>query len=221
MVLADNGSSLFMSGAPDPGWNDSDLNALRAVPGSAFEAVDVSSLKVSSTSYAVTGGSPPPPPPPPPPPSPPPPIELVANADFESSLSGWAVGNSRTTVVRTCLAAHGGSCSAELARTRNTGDVVLDDSPDTVASTSAGATYTASAWVLAPAGRMVRLRVRELSGSSVVRSSVKTATADGGWDQLVVTTAAASGGSRLSVEVVASLARGAQARVDDVWLQRG
>ena len=60
MVLADNGSSLFMSGAPDPGWNDSDLNALRAVPGSAFEAVDVSSLKVSSTSYAVTGGSPPP-----------------------------------------------------------------------------------------------------------------------------------------------------------------
>ena len=55
MVLADNGSSLFMSGAPDPGWNDSDLNALRAVPGSAFEAVDVSSLKVSSTSYAVSG----------------------------------------------------------------------------------------------------------------------------------------------------------------------
>ena len=26
MVLADNGSSLFMSGAPDSGWNNSDLN---------------------------------------------------------------------------------------------------------------------------------------------------------------------------------------------------
>src|SRR6185436_12699468 len=37
MVLADNGSSLFMSGAPDPGWNNSDLNLLRNVPGSAFE----------------------------------------------------------------------------------------------------------------------------------------------------------------------------------------
>ena len=56
MVLADNGSSLFMSGVPDPSWNNSDLKALRGVPGSAFEAVDVSSLEVSSTSYAVTGG---------------------------------------------------------------------------------------------------------------------------------------------------------------------
>ena len=66
MVLADNGSSWFLSGAPDPGWNDSGLQALRSVPGSAFEAVDVSSLKVSNTSYAVAGAPPPPPPPPPP-----------------------------------------------------------------------------------------------------------------------------------------------------------
>ena len=57
MVLADNGSSLFMSGVPDPSWNNNDLQALRGVPGSAFEAVDVSSLEVSSTSYAVTGGA--------------------------------------------------------------------------------------------------------------------------------------------------------------------
>ena len=53
MVLADNGSPWFLSGAPDPGWNDTDLGALRTVAGSAFEAVDVSSLKVSSTSYAI------------------------------------------------------------------------------------------------------------------------------------------------------------------------
>ncbi len=33
MVLADNGSSLFMSGVPDPRWNNSDLNLLRNVPG--------------------------------------------------------------------------------------------------------------------------------------------------------------------------------------------
>jgi hypothetical protein len=56
MVLADNGSSWFMSGAPDPGWNDTDLRGLRTVPGSAFEAVDVSALKVASTSYAVNVG---------------------------------------------------------------------------------------------------------------------------------------------------------------------
>jgi hypothetical protein len=217
MVLADNGSSLFMSGAPDPGWNDSDLNVLRAVPGSAFEAVDVSSLKVSSTSYAVAGGSPPPPPPPPPPA---PPTELVSNTGFETSLGGWRAGNNRTTLARTCLAAHAGSCSAEVGRTRNTGDALIDDSPDTVASTVMGGTYAGSAWVLAPAGRTVSLRVRELNGSSVVRSTVTAGAGDGSWRQLVVTTTAASGGTRLSVEVVVSLTKGSTARVDDVSLQR-
>ncbi len=62
LVLADNGSPFYMSGVPDPGWNNSDLNKLKQVPGSAFEVVDVSSIKISSTSYAVSGDSPPPPP---------------------------------------------------------------------------------------------------------------------------------------------------------------
>ncbi len=213
MVLADNGSPFFMSGAPDPGWNDSDLNALRTVPGSAFEAVDVSSLKVSSTSYAVAGGTPPPPPPPP--------TELVSNSGFEVTLSGWAGGNGRTTLTRTCVVAHGGACSAELGRTKSGGDAMLDDSPDTVASTIAGASYVASAWVRAPAGRTVRLRVRELSGSSVVRSTVATSTGDGAWRQLLVTSAPTSSGTRLSVEILVSLAKGTKAQVDDVSLQRG
>ena len=30
----------FFSGAPDPGWNDDDLNQLKAIPGTAFEVVD-------------------------------------------------------------------------------------------------------------------------------------------------------------------------------------
>ena len=81
-----------MSGAPDAGWNNSDLNALKTVPGSAFEAVDVSSLKVSNTSYAVAGAPPPPPPPPPPPRRP---AELVSNGGFETSLAGWKWSNKR------------------------------------------------------------------------------------------------------------------------------
>jgi hypothetical protein len=39
MILADNGTSWFISGATDPRWNDDDLNQLKSVPGSAFEAV--------------------------------------------------------------------------------------------------------------------------------------------------------------------------------------
>jgi hypothetical protein len=225
MILADNGSSLFMSGVPDARWNNSDLNALKSVPGSAFEVVDVSSLKVSSTSYAVAGAPSPPPPTPPPPTPPPPtpaptPVELVSNRGFETGLSGWAVGNSRTTLVRTCAVAHGGSCSAELRRTGSPGDAVLDDSPNTVASTVAGATYTASAWVRVPAGRSVTLRLRELSGGSAVRTRTATLTGDGSWRQLVVTSAAASGGTSLSLQIVVSLTTSSKAQVDDLSLKR-
>jgi hypothetical protein len=43
MIVADNGSSWFISGAPytgpGPGWDDNDLNQLKSVPGTAFEAV--------------------------------------------------------------------------------------------------------------------------------------------------------------------------------------
>jgi hypothetical protein len=214
MVLADNGSSLFMSGVPDASWNNSDLNLLRNVPGSAFEAVDVSSLKVSSTSYAVAGGSPPPPPPPPPPPA-----ELLANTGFEASLSGWARGDKRTTLSRTCAVAHGGSCAAQLGRTR-TGDALLDDSPDTVSSTTAGATYAAIAWVRAPAGRTVTVRLRERSGATIVRTTSATATGTGAWQQVVLTSAAAAGGTSLSFEAVVSLVKGTTAQVDDVSLKR-
>ena len=39
MIVADNGSSWFISGGSDPRWNDDDLEQLKTVPGSAFEVV--------------------------------------------------------------------------------------------------------------------------------------------------------------------------------------
>lgn len=39
LIVADNGSNWFISGATDPRWNDKDLDQLKTVPGSAFEAV--------------------------------------------------------------------------------------------------------------------------------------------------------------------------------------
>jgi hypothetical protein len=39
MIVADNGSNWYISGAPDPGWNDDDIDQLKQVPGSAFEVV--------------------------------------------------------------------------------------------------------------------------------------------------------------------------------------
>ena len=44
MILADNGSSWYVSGAPGRGWDNDDLHSLHAVPGSAFEVVDTTRL---------------------------------------------------------------------------------------------------------------------------------------------------------------------------------
>ena len=45
MILADNGSNWYVSGAPHPKWSNDQLHALHRVPGSAFEVVDASSLR--------------------------------------------------------------------------------------------------------------------------------------------------------------------------------
>ena len=44
MIVADNGSNWFVSGAPHPEWSNDQLHTLHRVPGSAFEVVDASRL---------------------------------------------------------------------------------------------------------------------------------------------------------------------------------
>ena len=50
MIVADNGSNWYISGAPDSRWSNDDLHTLGRVPGSAFEVVDTSSLAALSSS---------------------------------------------------------------------------------------------------------------------------------------------------------------------------
>ena len=50
MMLADNGSSWFITGAPDPRWDDEIMGQLKRIKGSDLEAVDVSSLQVNPNS---------------------------------------------------------------------------------------------------------------------------------------------------------------------------
>jgi hypothetical protein len=40
LIVADNGSPWYITGAPNPHWDDEDLEQLEQVPGSAFEAVE-------------------------------------------------------------------------------------------------------------------------------------------------------------------------------------
>jgi hypothetical protein len=49
MIVADNGSNWYISGVPDPNWNNDMLvNQLSKVPGSAFEAVDIFPLLINT-----------------------------------------------------------------------------------------------------------------------------------------------------------------------------
>lgn len=49
-INADNGSAWFMSGVPDPRWDNDALQALRRLRGRDFEAIDATPLRVSANS---------------------------------------------------------------------------------------------------------------------------------------------------------------------------
>lgn len=40
MILADNGSAWYVTGVPDPGWDDDALHALHDIRGASFEVLD-------------------------------------------------------------------------------------------------------------------------------------------------------------------------------------
>ena len=44
LILADNGSNWYISGAPDSRWNDDELNALKTIKGSNFEVVKMNNI---------------------------------------------------------------------------------------------------------------------------------------------------------------------------------
>jgi hypothetical protein len=53
VIVADNGSPWYISGAPDAHWNNDQLHALDKIVGSDFEAIDESGLQRSSNSGQV------------------------------------------------------------------------------------------------------------------------------------------------------------------------
>lgn len=60
MILADNGSAWYLSGAPDARWNNDNLRTLARVKGADFEVVDGTALMVSPDSGEARQAGPPP-----------------------------------------------------------------------------------------------------------------------------------------------------------------
>ncbi len=56
MILADNGSSIYISGDPDNRWDNNDLASLKTVPASVFEVIQISPLYTPTN--VPTGPSP-------------------------------------------------------------------------------------------------------------------------------------------------------------------
>jgi hypothetical protein len=54
MILADNGSAIFISGAPDNRWNNSDLSNLKKITASSFEVVSMNTVYISANVPAGT-----------------------------------------------------------------------------------------------------------------------------------------------------------------------
>jgi hypothetical protein len=44
MFVADNGSNWYISGAPDPRWDDDELGELKSIAGSNFEVVKMGNV---------------------------------------------------------------------------------------------------------------------------------------------------------------------------------
>jgi hypothetical protein len=59
MIVADNGSNWYLSGAPNPSWNDADINLLKGIHGSDFQVVDLTPQvqSLSATSGSTAGGT--------------------------------------------------------------------------------------------------------------------------------------------------------------------
>ena len=56
MIMADNGSNMYISGDPDNRWNNNDLGTLKQVPASAFDVIQISPLYTPNN--VPTGPSP-------------------------------------------------------------------------------------------------------------------------------------------------------------------
>jgi len=112
---------------------------------------------------------------------------LVGNAGFETSTSGWGPVGAGITLQRV-PGGHSGSWSALLSNTSPApATVTLNDSPNWIAVTKAG-TYTASLWVRADTpGQSLKLKLREYQGATLVGQPLTSVTLTTSWQLVTVT----------------------------------
>jgi len=107
IILADNGSAWFISGAPDDRWDNNHLSQFRQLRGTDFEAVDESSLMGDPNSAAVNGAG------------------FVGSLDAANcnTISGWAADKSRLNQAINVSPYDGGALMATVLANQSRPDV--------------------------------------------------------------------------------------------------
>jgi PKD repeat protein len=132
------------------------------------------------------------------------PTNLVGNPGFDVDTAGWSTAGSGTLVTLTRVTP-GRDGTGGMARLFNgasgTRKCVLNDQPNWVTTTTAG-TYTSSIWVRADqAGALIKINIREMNGSTVVKSRVGNFTLTTAWQKITVAHTILSPGSTLDLQV--------------------
>jgi hypothetical protein len=151
--------------------------------------------------------------------------EEISNGTFETGTSGWvatpkADGTAPVPLTRVS-GGHTGSYAAQVSNTSAAATTtVLNDSPNSVASTTAGQTYRATAWLRATrANTTLVLRLLEYtSGNALVTSKQSSYWAtDTTWHKLTLDLVASRSGDSIDLNaLVWNLGAGQSFLVDDV-----
>jgi carbohydrate binding protein with CBM4/9 domain/glycosyl hydrolase family 26 len=122
---------------------------------------------------------------------------LLSNGGFEGTLQGWQPTGSGSPRFSLVTAAHSGTYSVAVRNLVGGANTVLNDSPNSVKSSTKGAVYTATAWVRTPTPNTgVKLRLTEYQGSqSLGQADQWLYLTDSDWHQMSVSYTSVKGGS--------------------------
>ena len=131
---------------------------------------------------------------------------VTANPSFESDLSNWDSFNIDLERVEADDAPDG-SAVAQVSVSGSATEYAIDDSPDSVESSTQGSTYSAVAWVKSGQstdGKPVCIAIRERTagGELVGRSSGEVTANAGEYQPVRVSHVAAADGNRIDVHVL-------------------
>ncbi|HST85203.1 MAG TPA: carbohydrate binding domain-containing protein [Kineosporiaceae bacterium] len=147
--------------------------------------------------------------------------ELVVNGGFEKGLTGWRVNDPAAQRLDGIARGHSGAAGASVVA-RRSGPVALNDATNTVAKTTAGTSYSISAWVRSAAPFVVaQLRVREVTSGKLVSTDGQAIRLESKWQKVSMTYLTHKAKSSIDLNVIGwNVPSGQALQVDDISMRK-